>query len=149
MYELLNPVHRLLDFWCGHPDRAQPFVPLTEWTPSDWRNAQVHLHPQLKTPILKEELIRCMTKLHPFELSKQLPIPGQSSVVDSTIAACLFPPLLESAQSIPSLVERWQKLRPVNPVTSEPSTQDEALAIITEALTGLEAFGYVLLERQS
>ncbi|HEY9833286.1 MAG TPA: class I SAM-dependent methyltransferase, partial [Stenomitos sp.] len=23
LYELLNPVHRLMDFWCGHPNQAQ------------------------------------------------------------------------------------------------------------------------------
>jgi 2-polyprenyl-3-methyl-5-hydroxy-6-metoxy-1,4-benzoquinol methylase len=145
LYELLNPIHRLLDFWCGHPNEAQSFVPVEEWTPSDWQKAQVYLHPQLKTPAMKEELFRCITQLHPFELSKQLPIAGQSSVVDSTIAACLFPPLLESAQSIPSLVKRWQKLRPVNPITSEPTTEEEAFEMLIQALTGLEAFGYVLL----
>jgi ubiquinone/menaquinone biosynthesis C-methylase UbiE len=149
MYELLNPVHRLLDFWCGHPNRTQPCVAVAEWTPSDWQSARVYMHPLLNTPAMKEELFRCITQLHPFEVSKQLPIPGQVSVVDSTIAACLFPPLLQSAQSVPSLAARWQKLRPVNPITSEPTTEDEAFEIITQALTGLEAHGYILLERQS
>ncbi|MEW6497057.1 MAG: methyltransferase domain-containing protein [Cyanobacteriota bacterium] len=148
LYELLNPVHRLFDFWCGHSNQAQPFVPVEEWIPSDWQNAQVHLHPQLKTSIMKEDLLGCITQLHPFELSKYLPIAGQTSVVDSTIAACILLPLLESAQTVASLVERWQKLRPVNPATSEPTTQEEAFAIITQALSGLEAFGYVLLECQ-
>jgi 2-polyprenyl-3-methyl-5-hydroxy-6-metoxy-1,4-benzoquinol methylase len=149
LYELLNPIHRLFDFWCGHPNQAQPFVPVEEWIPSDWQSARVYLHPQLKTSIMKEELLRCIRQLHPFELSKYLPIAGQTSVVDSTIAACILPPLLESAQTVASFVARWQKLRPVNPVTSEPTTQDEALEIITQALSGLEAFGYVLLECQS
>jgi ubiquinone/menaquinone biosynthesis C-methylase UbiE len=149
IYELLNPVHRLFDFWCGHPNQSQPFTPVDEWTPSDWQNAQVHLHPQLKTPAMKEELLRCIKQLHPFELSKQLPFTGHSNVVDSSIAACILLPLLESAQSLASFVERWQKLRPVNPVTSEPTTQEEAFEIITQAMLGLETFSYVLLERHS
>ena len=149
MYELLNPTHRLLDFWCGHPNRAQPFVAVAEWTPSDWQKAQVYIHPLLNTPAMKEELFRCITQLHPFEVSTHLPIAGQVSVVDSTIAACLFPPLLQSAQSVPSLAARWQTLRPVNPITSEPTTEGEAFEILTQALTGLEVHGYVLLERQS
>jgi hypothetical protein len=45
-------------------------------------------------------------------------------------------------------VERWQKLRPVHPVTLEPTTQAEAFEIVSAALMGLERYGYVLLERQ-
>lgn len=148
LYELLHPIHRLLDFWCGHPDQAQPFVPIAEWTTADWENVQVHLHPQLRTPDAKTELVRCMTQLQPFEISKYLPVTGQSSLIDSSIAACLLP-LWESAQLFPSLVERWQKLRPVHPVTGESTTQEEAFDIVRQAIAGLEESGYVLLERLS
>jgi hypothetical protein len=112
---------------------------------SDWQGAKVHLHPQLKTPGVKEELLRCITQLNPFEISRQLPITGEV-LVDSTIAACLLP-LWEEAQSMQSLVERWQKLRPVHPVTLEPTTFSEAFEIVSASLMGLESSGYVLLER--
>ena len=72
LYELLHPVHRLLDFWCGHPNQGQSFVPVAEWTLSDWQEAQVHLQPQLRTPELKEQLMRCIAQLKPFEISQQL-----------------------------------------------------------------------------
>jgi 2-polyprenyl-3-methyl-5-hydroxy-6-metoxy-1,4-benzoquinol methylase len=148
LYELLNPVHRVLDFWCGHPNQAQPFVPVTEWTPSDWQNAKVHLHPQLRREETKAQLIRCVAQLQPFEISKYLPITGQSNLMDSTIAACLLP-LWESHQEMSLLAARWQQLRPVNPVTLEPTLQEEAFEVVKQALTGLEDWGYVLLERQS
>ncbi len=148
LFELLHPIHRLLDFWCGHPNQsAQPFVPVAEWRLCDWQGATVHLHPQLKTLAVKEELLRCIAQLNPFAISKQLPITGQEILVDSTIAACLLP-LWEEAQSMLSLVERWQKLRPVNPVTLEPTAESEAFEIVRETLRGLESSGYVLLERQ-
>jgi len=67
-------------------------------------------------------------------------------LLDSTIGACLLP-LWEEAQSMSSLVERWQKLRPRHPVNLEPTTQSEAFAIVSSTLTGLEPSGYVLLER--
>jgi ubiquinone/menaquinone biosynthesis C-methylase UbiE len=146
LFELLHPIHRLLDFWCGHPNQVQPFVPVDEWEPSDWLDAKIHLHPQLKTPAVKEEIVRCITQLNPFEISKYLPVTGVQSLVDSAVAACLLP-LLESAQSIQMLVERWQKLRPMHPVTLEPTAESEAFEIVRQALTGLEANGYVLLER--
>jgi len=147
LYELFNPVHRLLDFWCGHPNQTQPFLPVAEWALSDWQEAKVHLHPQLKTVAVKEELVRCLTQLHPFEISKYLPITGKQITVESILAACLLPPLLESAQSMQSLVKRWQTLRPVHPLTLEQTTEDEAMEVLSQTLAGLEDAGYVLLER--
>jgi SAM-dependent methyltransferase len=146
LFELLHPIHRLLDFWCGHPNQAQSFVPIAEWTDSDWQVATVHLHPQLRTQAVKEEVVRCITQFNPFEISKYLPVTGVQSLVDSAVAACLFP-LLESPQPIQALVKRWQKLRPLHPVTLEPTAESEAFEIVRQALTGLEENEYVLLER--
>jgi SAM-dependent methyltransferase len=147
LFELLNPVHRLLDFWCGHPNQGQSFVPVAQWTLSDWQEARVHLQPQLRTPELKEELLRCIIQLNPFEISQQLLIPEGSVFLDSTTAACLLP-LWEEAQPMRSLVERWQKLKPVHPVTLEPTAAGEALELARLTLTWLESLGYVLLERR-
>ncbi|NET04641.1 MAG: class I SAM-dependent methyltransferase [Symploca sp. SIO2B6] len=144
LFELLHPIHRLLDFWCGHPEQAQLWVNVSEWRETDWQQAKVHLHPQLRTPVVKTEMIRCINDLQPFEISKYLPVTGLQSLVDSAVTSCLLP-LVESSQSISSLVERWQKLRPVNPVTLEPTSEQEALALVKQALTGLEDYGYLLL----
>ncbi|MGK7877237.1 MAG: class I SAM-dependent methyltransferase [Xenococcaceae cyanobacterium] len=149
LFELLHPVNRLLDFWCGHPHQAQPSIPVEKWTNSDWQKVKVYLHPQLKTPAMKEELIRCINQLQPFKISKYLPITGYESLMDSNIAACLLPPLLESPQSMHSLVERWQKLHPVDPLTLEQTTYEQSFETIRQVLIDREAFGYVLLERQS
>lgn len=147
LFELLHPVNRLLDFWCGHPNQAQPFVAVAEWSRSDWLDAKVHLHPQLKTPAVKEEVVRCITQFNPFEISMYLRVTGEQSLVDSSVAACLLP-LWEEAQPVPSLIERWQKLRPVHPETLEPTTESEAFQVVTSSLMGLESSGYLLLERQ-
>ncbi len=145
LFELLHPIHRLLDFWCGHPNQAQAFVPFAEWIVPDWQGAKVHLHPQLKTPDVKEELLRCIAQLNQFAISNQLPITGQEILLDSTIAACLLP-LWDEAQSMLSLVERWQKLRPVHLVSLKPTTQEEAVEVVKQVLIKLEEIGYVLLE---
>jgi hypothetical protein len=47
---------------------------------------------------------------------------------------------------MPSLVERWQKLQPVHPITLKPTTQEEAFEVVRQALMGLENLGYVLIE---
>lgn len=147
LFELLHPIHRLLDVWCGHPNQSQPFVPVGEWTASDWQGAMVHLHPQLKTSAMKEELLRSINELKLFEIGRQLPLTQQQVSIDSTMAACLLP-LWNEAQSMQSLVERLQKLRPVHPVSLEPTVELEAFEIVSSTLMGLESCGYVLLERQ-
>lgn len=129
------------------PTKVNPYVPVAEWTLSDWQEAQVYLQPQLRTPELKEELVRCVTQLNPFEISRELAISEGPVFIDSTTAACLLP-LWEEPQPMKSLVERWQKLRPIHPVTLEPTTEGEALDLVRDALTGLETFGYVFLERR-
>ncbi|NET60229.1 MAG: class I SAM-dependent methyltransferase [Symploca sp. SIO2E6] len=149
LFELLHPIHRLLDFWCGHPHQAQLLIPVPEWTNSDWLAAKVYLHPQLKTAAVKEELSRCITQPKPFEIGKYMPIAGEQFIVDSAIAAGILLPLWEEAQSIQQLVERWQKLRPLNPVTLAPSTDEGAMKIIQQVLKGLADCDYILLECSS
>jgi len=56
--------------------------------------------------------------------------------------------LWEEAQSVPSLIARWQKLHPVHLLTLEPTAESEAFQVVSSSLMGLERSGYVLLERQ-
>ena len=145
LLELINPVHRLIDFWCGHPDEVQPFLPVAEWQMSDWQAVKVHLHPQLRTPALKEELVKCVTQLTPFNISQYLNV-ADISVSIGDIAACLLP-LWEEAQPISALVERWLTLRPLHPATLEPTSEQEAFDFVQSVLARLESLGYLLLER--
>ncbi len=149
LFELLHPVHRLLDFWCGHPDSVHPVVPVAEWTESDWEGATVHLHPQLRRTGVKADLINCIASYKAFEISRYLTLTTNEPIwIDSTKAACLLA-LWEQAQPFPSLVERWLKIRPIDPVTLEPMSQDKAFVEVKQLLTSLEVFLYVLLERSA
>jgi hypothetical protein len=148
LFELLHPVHRLLDFWCGHSNQTPAWSPISDWQLSDWQAAQVHLHPQLKTTQVREELITCVTRQRSFEISRFLNASAGVDVpllLDSTIATCLLP-LWDSPQSFTSLVERWLQVRPVNPVTLEPVSEASALNELKQLLSQLEVFLYVLLE---
>jgi SAM-dependent methyltransferase len=145
LFELLHPVHRLLDFWSGHPNQSKTFVPVAEWTKSDWERTQVHLHPQLLTEKFKKELIACVTEMRLFEISDHLLLTDSILSIDSSIALCLVP-LLNEPQTMMSLVELWKKVRPVDPVTLEPTDTEKAFYILQKLLTKLESCGYVLLE---
>ncbi|HLO51056.1 MAG TPA: class I SAM-dependent methyltransferase, partial [Kamptonema sp.] len=59
LFTLLHPIHRLLDFWCGYPNQDEFLVP-SEWALADWQQVRVHLHPQLRTVLAREDLINCI-----------------------------------------------------------------------------------------
>jgi 2-polyprenyl-3-methyl-5-hydroxy-6-metoxy-1,4-benzoquinol methylase len=146
LYELLNPVNRLLDFWCGHPQPPLDILPVTEWTDADWQGATVHLCPQLKTPQFQEQLIACVREVRPFPLSQHLSLVPGSINIDSSTASCLIS-LLEQPQPMMALVERWRQFRPLDPVTLQPTELETAFEIVQQLVIQLESFGYLMLER--
>ncbi|NDJ17592.1 class I SAM-dependent methyltransferase [Myxacorys almedinensis] len=145
LFELLHPIHRLLDVWCGHPSAAHNYTPVSEWTDQHWRKSLVHLHPQLITDAFKQDLIACVTELKMFEISQHLNLTDRPITIDSLLAACLLP-LLNAPQRMPDLVERWQQLRPLNPITLETTDQKDSFEMVKQLLLQLETLGYILLE---
>jgi len=147
LFDLLHPLHRLFDFWCGNPTRTQAFVPVAEWTQAQWREARVHLHPQLRTSQIREDLTNCIDSQTPFEISRYIIVPTLAPVaIESTMAACLLP-LWDGPQSVVSLVQKWLQIRAEAAVNQEPAAQETALDEVKELLTRLEVLLYVLLER--
>ncbi len=147
LFELLHPIHRLLDFWCAHPNQAEASVPTAEWETSGWQAAKVHLHPQLRTPQVKEDLLNCISTQKQFEISNYITVPTIVPIqVEVGMAACLLP-LWEGAQPFMSLVDRWLKIRPLHPVTLEPVSEKTAFDEVKNLLSSLEVFFYILLDR--
>lgn len=147
LFDLLHPLHRLFDFWCGHPNRTQAFVPVAEWTEAHWRQARVHLHPQLRTSQVREGLSNCIDSQTPFEISRYIIVPTLAPVaIEGTMAACLLP-LWDVPQSVVSLFQKWLQIRAESAVNLEPAAQETAFDEVKELLTRLEVFMYLLLER--
>ena len=146
LFELIHPVHRLLDFWCGHSEQ-ECIVPVGEWTEANWQTAQVHLHPQLRTDQAKADLIESIKTHRPYEISQYVKLPTPIPItLESSRAACLLP-LWSGGQTVLFLAERWQQIYSVDSVTLEPITGQRALQQVKELLILLNAFLYVLLER--
>jgi ubiquinone/menaquinone biosynthesis C-methylase UbiE len=147
LFELLHPIHRLLDFWCGDPKEMEPCVPVSQWNMTDWQNTKVHLHPQLCTANIKNDLINCITESKPWAMGNYINLPIKGPLeVDINVAACLLP-LWEAPQPFTVLVERWLKIRPLDMVTLKVVSYEKAFAEVRELLCKLELFLYVLLER--
>jgi hypothetical protein len=103
------------------------------------------VHPQLKTPKFREDLIACITKIKPFVISEHLSLVENLVSIDSSMALCLIS-LLEQPQSMTSLVKRWKQVRPLNPVTLEPTDENQTFYLVQQLLLMLENLGYVMLE---
>jgi ubiquinone/menaquinone biosynthesis C-methylase UbiE len=143
-YELLNPIHRLFDFWCTHP--GEPGQPVDEWDDERWRTAKVHLHPQLRRDEIREELVNCVQTGKGFEISRYIRVPSLNPVfLDPTQAASLLP-LWEGAQPMQVLVDRYSKIRPIDPVTLVPLAETDAFEAVKDVLNRMDAFLYVLVE---
>ncbi len=146
LFELLHPTSRLLDFWCGHPGQAHGYEPVAAWTTEDWQAVKVHLHPQLNTSHLREELVHSIEHHQPFSLSGYLPgLTKTALTLEGAVAATLLP-LWDEPQTVTALIERSRQIQPLNPVTLEPRTQTAILNDVMALLTRLEVFLYVLLE---
>jgi 2-polyprenyl-3-methyl-5-hydroxy-6-metoxy-1,4-benzoquinol methylase len=145
VFELIHPYHRLLDLWCVHPGSTQPYTPVADWSDQQWHQATAYLHPCLKNEKFKQALITSITESNLFEISRYLQKTNEPINVDNLIASCLLV-LMENRQPVRAIAQHWQKLRPLNLVTLQPTSDREAFEIVTQNLTRLEQQGYILLE---
>lgn len=143
IYELLNPVHRLLDFWATR-DEAQPLLPLGDR--SDWRGATIHLHPVLRTDHTQGALVQSIKARQAFEISQYIPnvVRGAVSLPYGMAAALL--PLWDGPQDLATLVDRFCQIEPVNPVTLEAIDRGAAQRLVMQTIVQLETFLYLLVD---
>jgi 2-polyprenyl-3-methyl-5-hydroxy-6-metoxy-1,4-benzoquinol methylase len=127
MFELINPIHRLLDFWCS----VRPAQ--IGWQPN-WAELTVHLHPQLVTPEAQEAAATTSRRAEPFLISWYLPLSGTPNPVDSKLTSALLP-LWSGPQTFTRLADHWQKLYP-----------DIPIQILQDGLVELDSLGYILLD---
>ena len=147
LYELINPTHRLLDFWCTSNRIAPlPRRPLSQWQPDDWNRARIHLHPQLKSDRIKQELINCVNNQLPFILSQYISVPRMTPCVLQVDAAASLLPLWDKSLTLKELVQRRLQVRPTNLISLEPSSPKIAFAEVKQLITWLEQSLYLLVE---
>lgn len=143
MYELINPVHRLLDFWCGHYGQTNAKA-LDGWTVQNWQSAYIYFHPQLLTTQFSSDLLESIRIGKVLNFSQHLPITKETVTVDSTLAACLLP-LLNEPQSFLSMLERLRLYRSIDPISLQAIEPLDSLYWLCANLLDLENLGYVMI----
>lgn len=145
IFELLHPIHRLIDFWCSQSIDPidQPIVSSENF---DWSNTTVHLHPMLREDAIRQDALTCIEGQRAFEISRPISLPTSTSVLlDTRSAACLLP-LWDAPRPFNALVDRWLHLFPVNPITLAPETRERATEQVRKLVQRLEVFLYVLVQ---
>jgi 2-polyprenyl-3-methyl-5-hydroxy-6-metoxy-1,4-benzoquinol methylase len=147
IFELLHPRNRLLDFWCAQPRQTEEPKPLGIWTPEEWQNALVHLHPLLKKTEIREEAVKCVSERKPFDISKHIFLSTFTPInIDSSVMAGLLP-LWDKPQSMMSLVDHWLKIYPIDLITLEPTSEESAFNHLKDWISKLEVFLYLMVEQ--
>lgn len=147
IYELLNPIHRLFDFWCTNPVEQPIIPPVAEWTLDDWLRSQVTLHPQLHTEAFQKAALEAIQQNEPFVISAFLSLPALHPVSISYDVVALLLQLWNGPQPFAALVNFWQQTHPINLITLEPATPETSAQQVADALSKLEVFLYVLPEQ--
>lgn len=148
LFEIIHPVHRLIDFWCGHSGATEDNTPLSDWADETWDRCVVSLHPTLHAPRVRDQLITQIQEQEPFNFRQFLALPSQAPVlVEGVAAACLLL-LFERPQTFNDLVEQWQQWCPVHLVTRKPISRDETAENVKAWIKRLETFLYIMVEQQ-
>lgn len=148
LYETINHRHRLLDLWMTLPGQPMQYVPMDEWSDETWYGATVHLHPQLVSEKFRNDLVDCAGSAKMLNTAGYLrtTTPEPATVfLDTLMTGCLLP-LLDQGMDFQDVLNRWLHLRPINPVTMQPTTPEEAFYPLQQILLELARIGYVLLE---
>ncbi|WNC59588.1 class I SAM-dependent methyltransferase [Thermosynechococcus sp. QS41] len=144
MYELLHPVHRLLDFWCTPQPRAA--VPdLGEWSEEQWDQSTIYLHPQLRTEAIKEKWLGYLNDRMIVDLGTFMSFSSPTSVYVDPLGLATLLPLFDQPLPFPELCDRYQRLAPLDPLTLEPIEPRVARQQLQALLTRLELSLFVLV----
>jgi hypothetical protein len=141
--ELIQPNKRLLDFWCGHPQKGENGT--EDWAGKEDTRILVHLHPCVKTEALHSDLMLSGT-VAPMDLGRYFPFVKKGLWSDRVLDSCLLLALWDGPQTLTNLIERWQKLSPVDPTTLEPREKEASAAIVRQAVALYEELGILLLK---
>ncbi|AIE76009.1 MULTISPECIES: class I SAM-dependent methyltransferase [unclassified Synechocystis] len=147
-YELVQPDKRLLDFWCGHAIASNK-ESSRNWTEKSPENLVVHLHPCVKNFAPFRQAILDQEKLIPLNLSQCFPFIEQNSWLDRTLLTAFYAPLLNSPQTVESLVSRYLQIRPFYPADLTPVRPEDAKNLIMGMIAEQEEWGLIMIESQS
>ncbi len=151
MYELINPVNRLIDFWCGHNTTPTEYIPPAFLTMADWSQKTIHVNPVIKDLRFAPKLDFREILVKSIETSTLLPLnkiftATSAGEISLPIDHCLCLYLLwERSLTFTELVELWAKLKPLNPLTLVPNSPEQTAQALIPIVSFLEDRSLLLI----
>lgn len=148
LYELINPVHRLIDFWCVNKSTPSMISPLITWHKEDWQKAKIALHPRFKSPKIKADFVRTIEKKESFLFNRYIAFPALGNVeIESSIASCFLLLWEQEKVSFSELVKRWLTIQPYDLLSLQSKSELLAIKELINEIVKLESFLYILVEK--
>ncbi len=148
IYDLLNSNQRLLDFWCdADAEEEQAHEPIEDWSNEHWQNATVSLHPVWQTESICAQIRNHIQAEQPTIVTDlfRAAIPKDKVLqLDSLVIAILLP-LWDGPQKFETLVERYLRIKPVDPLTFASTTKADAGEHLKAVIRSLEQYLYLLV----
>lgn len=151
LYELLNPVHRLIDFYCGHPDLPKSYTSPRGWSYDQWHQCGISAHPQLRTEELRNQLELSISQCLYFEASAYLHVSGPDALALRHRGCMVLHLLVSQPQSVTlkELREMWSQIYPLDLLTRQPRSIENYEQELLALVIGLEEMGYLLLDTRN
>lgn len=148
LYELLNPIHRLIDFWCVNDNIQSSINPVINWDKKDWETAKISLHPRLRYKKIKEDLLKAIRTKQSFLFNRYISFPAKGNIdIESDIASCLIILWEKDSVTLEELVKRWLIIQPNDLVSLQPKAMEVAYDELINVIVRLENFLYILVEK--
>lgn len=145
-HDLLVSRNRLIDIFCTPKTMAEPpQSPTVEQLVQQPDRTQAVLHPLLNNPEFEAALVESCRYLKPLNFAKFLRRPEGIAAASASLVPVLVP-LLTGPQPITQLIDRFMRVRPLNPVDRLPVDRTSAAQAVCSFLRDLETFGYIFLE---
>ncbi len=148
IFELLHSQkNRLLDLWCGHPDAGADVgaSPLEDWTPSQWQQSRVALHPQVATESLLQALSQAASSNTTVDLNTVFDRSDSPVLINGLLASCLLR-LCQGPALFAQLKAHWKQICPFNFFDLTATTDHSAYEAVRAELIPLVELGYLFVE---
>lgn len=139
LHELINPNHRLLDFWCYNALEQELSSRGSFNLYEEWKSLLVILPDFLKTEEFKATFADHVGQNEAYQLTESISLSPQ------IVASCLLP-LWEKPRTIVEMIANLQKIRPLNYLTLQPTKEEDVIEEVLGVLSQLVHNDYLYLE---
>jgi 2-polyprenyl-3-methyl-5-hydroxy-6-metoxy-1,4-benzoquinol methylase len=146
IFELLHPVHRLLDFWCSPAAVATSYQSAGTYPPEAWAHATIHLQPMLRTEKFRTALDEAVTHGLTLDMRLYLGYTDPQSVTLFANSLLIFHLLWEAPLTFGRLRELWLQIHPFHPLTLAPQTLEACGEELLRLLPDLEDYLFIMIE---